>query len=80
MLIPNIVLFNITNVDKGTEGTLRKFAGDVKLGRVGDILECRAAPQRDFSNLEECAGRKDVMFKGKHSPAPLEITPQNSTG
>lgn len=29
------------------------------------MLESRAATQRDVNSVDECAGRKDVMFKGK---------------
>lgn len=39
------------------------------------MLEGRANIRRDFNNLEERTGRKDVMFKDKQSPALLEITP-----
>jgi len=65
VLIPSMVLFNITNTDKGTEGTLRKFADDIKLWRVSDMLEGRAVTRRDFNNPEERAGGKDVIFKAK---------------
>lgn len=50
-LISSIILFNINNMDKGTEGSLSKFADDIKLGRVGDMLEGRAATERAFNNL-----------------------------
>lgn len=49
-LISSIILFNINNMDKGTEGSLSKFADDIKLGRV-DMLEGRAATERAFNNL-----------------------------
>lgn len=80
-LISSIILFNINNMDKGTEGSLSKFADDIKLGRAGDMLEGRAATERDFNNLEEHAGRKHAMFNKKQtcSCASVEITPWKST-
>lgn len=59
-------------MNKDTEGTFRKFADDIKLGRVGDMLESRAATQTGFNNLQKHAGRKGVIFKGKQSPESLE--------
>lgn len=58
VLIPSIVLFNVINMDKGTEGTLRKFADDIKLVRVGDMLEGRAAALRDFNNQKNVLAEK----------------------
>lgn len=58
VLISSIVLFNIINMDKGTEGTLRKFADDIKLVRVGDMLEGRAAALRDFNNPKNVLAEK----------------------
>lgn len=59
-------------MNKDTEGTFRKFADDIKLGREGDMLENRIATQTDFNNLEKHADRKDVIFKGKQSPESLK--------
>lgn len=73
-LISSIVLFNINNMDKGTEGSLSKFADDIKLGRVADMLEGRAATERAFNNLEEHTGQKQLC-----SCASVEITPWEST-
>lgn len=67
-------MVNITNMNKDTEGTFRKFADDTKLGRVGDMLESRVATPTDFNNLEKDAGRKEVIFKGKQSPESLLTT------
>lgn len=75
VLIPSMVSFNVANMDKGTEGTLRKFADDIKLGRVGDTLEGRAATHRGFNNLEERAGRRDMTFKGKRKVLHLFKSP-----
>lgn len=58
-------MFNTTTKNKDTEGIFRKSADGIKLGRVGDMLEGKVATPIDFNNLEKCAGRKDVIFKGK---------------
>lgn len=73
-------MFNTTTKNKDTEGIFRKFADGIKLGRVGDMLEGKVATPIDFNNLEKCAGRKDVIFKGKQSPESLEVTPWTTTG
>lgn len=39
MLTARAVLFNTTNMNKDTEGIFSKLADDIKLGRVGDMLE-----------------------------------------
>lgn len=77
-LIPSTVLLDITNIDKGTEGTLRKFADNIKLERAGNMLEGRAATQRNFNKLEEHAGRKDVMLKGQCKVLHLFKSPRGT--
>lgn len=57
-LIPSTVLFDITNIDKGTEGTLRKFADDIKLKQVGDMLEGRAATQGTSTSWKNVLAEK----------------------
>lgn len=80
MLSPRAVLFNSTNMSKDKEDIFRKFADGIKLGRVGDMLEGKTATPIDLNNLKKCAGRKDVIFKGKQSPESLEVTPWTTTG
>lgn len=58
-------------MNKDTEGTFRKLAGDI-MGRVGDMLESRLATQTDFNHLEKHAGKKDVLFKGKQRSESLK--------
>lgn len=36
---------------------LRKFTGDIKLGRMVDMLKARISVQRDFDRLEKQANR-----------------------
>lgn len=69
------MLFNTTNINKDTESNFRKFADDIKLKRVGDMLESRASTQTDCNNLEKYAGRRAVLFQGKQSPESLKVSP-----
>lgn len=57
--IPGPVLFNIFITDPGEEAecTLIQFRGDAKLERPGNVLEGRAATQRDLDRQEAWANR-----------------------
>ena len=60
-LVLGLVLFNIftNDLNKGTESTLSKLAGDTKLGGVADTPEGCAAIQQD---LKSWAGRNVMRF------------------
>jgi len=64
------VLFNIfiKGLDDGAEGTLSKFADNVKLGRLADMPESCAALQKALNRLEKWSKRnltKSNKGKGK---------------
>ena len=72
------VLFNffISDLDKGTECTLSKFADDTKSGGVADTVEGCAAIQRDLDSLESWEQRNLMKFK-KGKRRVLNLTRNN---
>jgi len=60
VLGPVLVNIFINDLDEGIESTLSKFAGDIKLGGVADMLEGCAAIHE--VRLESWAERKFVKF------------------
>lgn len=58
------ILFNyiINDLDDGSEGTLRKFAGDTKLGGAPDAPESCASIQRVINILKKRADWNLVQF------------------
>jgi len=63
-LVLGPVMFSIfvSDMDSGTECTLRKFANDTKLCGVADTLEGRDAIQRDLDRLERWACVNRMKF------------------
>jgi len=56
----------LSDLDKREECTLSKVMDDMKLERVLDLLESRAAVQRNFNRLEQWADRNFMkLSKGK---------------
>ena len=61
-----IYYFFTSDLDEGTEGTLSKFADDIKLGGVVNTQEGCATIQQDLDRLESWADRNLMRFnKGK---------------
>ena len=78
------VLFNIfvSDLDGGTEFTLRNFADDTKLGGVADTPEVCAAIQQDLDRMGSWAEGNLMKFnKSKCKLLPLGgTTPCTGTG
>jgi len=62
VLGPDLLNLFINGLGGGAECTLSKFAGDTKLGGVGDPPEGHAASQRDLSRLAKRAERNLMKF------------------
>lgn len=52
------LIFDICNVDDGTEHALNKFTHCTKLGRVAGMPESKAAVQRDPDMLEKWTDKR----------------------
>uniref|UniRef100_A0A803TJS6 Reverse transcriptase domain-containing protein n=1 Tax=Anolis carolinensis TaxID=28377 RepID=A0A803TJS6_ANOCA len=59
-----LVLFNIfiNDLDEGLEGTIIKFADDIKLGGIANTPEDRSRIQNDFNRLERWAESNKMKF------------------
>lgn len=57
-------LFNIfiNGLDYGTERTLKKIVGDIKLGEILSTLEDTIRTQDDFVKVQKCSEVKKMKF------------------
>lgn len=73
ILSPVLFKISISDVEEVSKCTLIKCAGDSELGESVNVLESRAATQRDLDGQEEWANRDLLKFSnGKYKFLHLE--------